>query len=108
MDEATREHIFEPFFTTKDEGRGTGLGLSTVYGIVKQHGGDISVQSEPGEGTTFRIYLTHVDAEPEEPPGDTSEEPTTGGSETVLIVEDEESVLWTVQSTWSKTWDIRC
>ncbi len=97
MDEETQEHIFEPFFTTKDEGSGTGLGLSSVYGIVKQHGGDISVHSEPGEGTTFRIYLPRVDEEPEEPPGDTGEEPATGGSETVLIVEDEESVLRTVQ-----------
>ncbi len=88
MDPATLEHVFEPFFTTKPEGKGTGLGLPTVYGIVKQNHGFISIYSEPGQGTTVRIYLPRhqgEEARPEEPhpalsPG--------RGQETVLLVED--------------------
>ncbi len=89
------EHVFEPFFTTKPEGQGTGLGLSMVYGFVKQSGGHIKIYSEPDQGTTIRLYLPRALAA-EETAAEVEVGPVTGGSETVLVVEDDEEVRGTV------------
>jgi signal transduction histidine kinase len=99
MDPETMSRIFEPFFTTKEQGKGTGLGLATVYGIVKQSGGYIRVRSEPGSGTTFTVYLPAAEGvELPEEPGDAGEE-NLAGRETILVVEDEEMVRTLVCDT---------
>jgi CheY-like chemotaxis protein len=92
MNVETTSHLFEPFFTTKEVGKGTGLGLATVYGIVKQNNGYIDFQSEPDRGTSFRIYLPRSTGEADASPKDETNLDLPG-SETVLLVEDEPSVL---------------
>jgi signal transduction histidine kinase/ActR/RegA family two-component response regulator len=92
MDEATKTHIFEPFFTTKEVGKGTGLGLATVYGVVKQSGGFIWVISSPGRGTTFEIYLPQASGPVSKPDLETKPSAIPSGSETILVAEDEAGV----------------
>jgi len=93
MDEIVRSKLFEPFFTTKEQGKGTGLGLATVYGIVRQSGGQIIVESAPDEGSTFRVYLPKVEGEAEKSgAADRADEKPATGTETILLVEDDETV----------------
>jgi signal transduction histidine kinase len=92
MDKETLGKVFEPFFTTKPVGQGTGLGLSSVYGIVKQSGGFIHAYSEPGNGSSFNAYFPAVEAPPDVVPGKRREEAVRGGTETILLAEDEESL----------------
>ncbi len=92
IEKSSIEHLFEPFYTTKDIGKGTGLGLSTIYGIVKQNDGFINVYSEPGQGTTFKIYFPRIQVEDITETKGTIQKPAQG-TETVLLVEDEPSIL---------------
>ena len=92
MTREVQRRLFDPFFTTKDQGRGTGLGLSTVYGIIKQSGGEIFVHSELGEGSSFNVYFPHFTATSEHPLPAAKDLEVRGGFETVLLVEDDVNV----------------
>jgi two-component system, cell cycle sensor histidine kinase and response regulator CckA len=92
MDEDTRARVFEPFFTTKEKGKGTGLGLAVVYGIIKQSGGSVWVYSEPGIGSTFKAYLPKIETTTKKPEATTANKRSRRGTETVLLVEDEAAV----------------
>jgi two-component system cell cycle sensor histidine kinase/response regulator CckA len=97
MDQETKSHIFEPFFTTKPPGKGTGLGLATAYGVVRQSGGNIFVRSEPANGTTFEVYLPRLDRLTENRVHSRGVPRSLTGSETILVVEDEEAVRNLIQ-----------
>jgi CheY-like chemotaxis protein len=99
MDEKTRDRVFEPFFTTKGPDKGTGLGLAMVYGIVEQHGGFIHLYSEPGKGTAFKVYFPAIEVQPDAVPAIRGEEIVRGGTETILLAEDEESIRSFVERT---------
>jgi CheY-like chemotaxis protein len=97
MDRETQARAFEPFFTTKLQGLGTGLGLATVYGIVKQNDGYIYIYSQPGEGTTIRVYLPRVVGSEAERVAEGEKPEPSGGTETILVVEDDQAVLRVVK-----------
>jgi CheY-like chemotaxis protein len=92
MNAETVAHVFEPFFTTKEHGKGTGLGLATVYGITRQSGGHVVVRSEPGHGSSFEIYLPAIESEANERDPDDEEQGAMRGDETLLLVEDENAL----------------
>src|SRR2546428_8977337 len=92
MDRESMAHIFEPFFTTKGPGKGTGLGLSTVYGIVKQSGGNVWAYSEPGRGTTFKIYLPQIEGAAEKAPRDRPRAVLPRGTEAILLAGDQKEL----------------
>ena len=100
MDEATQERMFDPFFTTKEIGKGTGLGLATVYGIVSQHNGYINVYSEPGKGATFRIFFPLAEPAAKEEQSDIMD--VKGGSETILVAEDNEAVMTLIKEVLTR------
>jgi CheY-like chemotaxis protein len=103
MDKETQDHLFEPFYTTKSVGQGTGLGLATVYGAVKQNNGFINVYSEPGKGTTFKIYLPRHMGEGDDVETSTEEDALTPPcQETILLVEDEPAILKMTQTMLEK------
>jgi CheY-like chemotaxis protein len=93
MEQAVLEKIFDPYFTTKAQGKGTGLGLAVVYGIVKEHGGHINVYSEVGKGSTFNVYLPAVTGAAEALPAENGEMPRATGHENILLVDDEEVII---------------
>ena len=102
IDDEIMEHIFEPFFTTKETGKGTGLGLAMVYGIVKSHGGYITCESEQGQGATFKIYFPAIGLENKVTEPKETEVPIIGGNETVLLVDDENSICELGKETLSR------
>jgi polar amino acid transport system substrate-binding protein len=102
MTEETRKRIFEPFYTTKETGKGTGLGMAIVYGIIKQHNGFINLYSEPGQGSTIRIYLPLLTNEPLTEGTKAAQMPLRGGDETILLAEDDQSVRKLMASVLSE------
>lgn len=99
MDAKTKEKIFDPYFTTKEFNKGTGLGLSVVHGIVESHHGHIHVYSEPGQGTTFHVYLPIIEAEADNHAPQVIEEPARGGSERIMIIDDEQDIIDLAEET---------